>query len=197
MQNQTQPTRRETWRRDLAGLHDLHVLSFAAVLSAMSLILGKYLQIPHPWGQLIRISFENLPVLLSGIFFGPLVGVLTGAVADLVGCLLYGYAINPLVTLGAALVGGVSGAVSHYVCRRPRVLSVAVSVLSAHLVGSVLVKTLGLASWYLAGYNIGIWSLVLIRLCNYTLIGVAEGALILALLRNRALTAQIERMRRK
>lgn len=197
MQNQMKISRREMLRRDLAGLRDLHVLSIAAVLSSMSLILGKYLQIANPFAEIIRISFENLPVLLAGMLFGPFVGGLSGAVADLVGCLLYGYAINPLVTLGATLVGAVSGAVSHYLVRRPRALSVACSTLAAHLIGSVLVKTAGLAAWYLGSYGIGFWQLVLWRLLNYTLIGAAEGALIFALLRNRAFVAQIERMRRK
>ena len=87
----------------------LRGLCFAAICAAMSLVLGKFLQIPNPFQSFIRISFENLPVLLAGITLGPLAGALVGGVADLLGCLLYGYAINPVVLLGAVSVGFVSG----------------------------------------------------------------------------------------
>ena len=40
-------------------------MCLAALLAAMSLILGKFLQIPTPFSQIIRISFENLPLLLD------------------------------------------------------------------------------------------------------------------------------------
>ena len=69
----------------------LRIMTVAALLAAMSFILGKFLQIPNPFSEIIRLSFENLPILFAGICFGPIVGAATGAVADLVGCLLYGY----------------------------------------------------------------------------------------------------------
>ncbi|MBR3862226.1 MAG: hypothetical protein IKM42_01040, partial [Clostridia bacterium] len=47
----------------VGGFGSLRRLCFAAILAAMSLVLGKFLQIPHPFQEFIRISFENLPVL--------------------------------------------------------------------------------------------------------------------------------------
>ena len=172
-------------------------LCLAALLSAMSLILGKFLQIPTPFSELVRISFENLPVILAGIVLGPLAGAMTGAVADLVGCLAYGYSINPLITLGAAAVGLVSGSASLLLRKSPLLLRISVSALLAHLVGSVLIKTAGLAEWYLYSYEIGYAELVLWRLLNYAIIAVLEITLLYILLRHRGVARQLERMCKK
>lgn len=175
----------------------LRIMTVAALLAAMSFILGKFLQIPNPFSEIIRLSFENLPILFAGICFGPIVGAATGAVADLVGCLLYGYTINPLVTLGAATVGLVSGLVANYVIRRPLWLSCAVSTALAHLTGSVVIKSLGLAAWYLSKYNMGLLELMLWRLLTYSVIGVLEGTVIVLLLKVKAISSHIEELKAK
>ena len=94
-------------RRANGRSHHLRILCAAALLAALSIVLGKYLAINVT--DSIRFSFENLSILLAGIFLGPLVGGIVGAVADLVGCLMVGYAINPLITLGAVGVISVIG----------------------------------------------------------------------------------------
>ncbi len=171
------------------------IMAVAAMLAAMSLILGKFLQIPNPFSTIIRISFENLPILFSGICFGPVVGAMTGIVADLIGCLLYGYTINPLVTLGAGAFGAVAGLVANYVVRRPLWLSCAVSAALAHIVGSVVIKSLGLAAWYLSTYSMGLVELMLWRLLTYSLIGTLECVLVIVLLRVKPIAAYIEKLR--
>ena len=45
----------------------------SAFLVAISIVCGKYLAIRG--GDVLRFSFENLPILLAGIAFGPLVGL--------------------------------------------------------------------------------------------------------------------------
>lgn len=185
---------KETLISDLRAPTRLRVIVAAAILAAMSFILGKFLQIPNPFMEIIRISFENLPLMVAGICFGPLVGAMTGVVADLVGCLLYGYSINPLITLGAAAVGFTAGVVSHYLIRKPLALSVGVSVFSAHLIGSVVIKSFGLAAWYLTKFEMGLAELMGWRLLVYTLTGIAEFAVIYLLLRSRMFRAQLERL---
>ena len=197
MQENSKKNMRESLQRDVAVFGNLRALCMAAVLAAMSLVLGKFLQIPNPFQQVIRISFENLPILFAGITMGPLVGGLVGAVADLLGCALYGYAINPLITLGAAAVGLVSGLLARCLARCPLLVKVVISAVAAHLVGSVVVKSLGLAAWYLTSFEMGLVELMLWRLLTYTVIAVAEIALLYLLLRHRALKKQIERMLKK
>lgn len=169
-------------------------LCFAAILSAMSFILGKFLQIPNPFQEFIRISFENLPIILAGISLGPIAGALVGAVADLIGCALYGYSINPIITVGAFSIGLVSGFISNYVVKTPLILKVIISTAAAHIVGSVLIKSAGLAVWYLSKYELGYWEFVAWRLLNYTIVAIAECVLLYILLKNKAIQKQLERM---
>ena len=181
-------------KRRISTFGSLRRLCFAASLAAMSLVLGKFLQIPHPFQEFIRISFENLPILLAGVTLGPVSALLVGVVADLLGCLLYGYPINPVITLGAAIVGLVAGVMSHYVVKKPLGARVAAAVAAAHLLGSVLVKSAGLAAWYLAKYELGYIQFLGWRFVNYMIVGVAEGFLLYLLLRNRAFAKQMEEM---
>ena len=185
---------RETFKRNISVFGNLRVMVCTALFVALSIVFGKFLQIPNPFQEFIRISFENTPVIMAGMFFGPAVGVVAGVAADIIGCVLYGYSINPIITLGAACVGFFSGIISHYIVKKPLWLKTAFSVLISHAVGSVIVKSLGLAAWYLTKYNIGLSEFILWRLLNYTIIGAAEFALIFALLRNRSFSAQLERM---
>ena len=184
------------FKRDLSACTCVRVLCVCAMLAAMSLILGKFLQIPNPFQQIIRISFENLPIILAAIAFGPFMGIMTGVVADLLGCALYGYAVNPLVTVGAGTVGLTAGLFACYLVRRPTALRVCVATVAAHLAGSVLVKSVGLAAWYLGEYNVGLGELILWRLLTYAIVGTLECMLLCALLRHRAVISQLERIRR-
>lgn len=167
----------------------LRRLAVAALLAAVSLLCGKFLAIPV--GTVMRFSFENLPILLAGMMLGPVLGVLTGVVADLVGCLMVGYAINPLVTLGAACIGLVGGVLFRLLSKLPLLWRVSGTVLAAHLVGSVLIKTFGLAVFYDMPFII----LLLWRLLNYMIVGVAEGALLYYLLKNDAVRRRLENLR--
>ncbi len=184
-------------RTNIPVFHSLQGLCFAAILAAMSIVLGKFLQIPNPFQEFIRISFENLPIMLAGFALGPIAGILVGIVADLIGCLLYGYTINPIITLGSASVGLVSGFISNYLIKKPLILQVIVSVSASHIIGSVLIKSAGLAVWYLAKYELGYWEFVLWRLINYAIVATAECIIIYLLYKNRAFRKQIEGMCKK
>ena len=163
----------------------LRVTVACSLLVALSIVCGKFLQFPV--GEALRFSLENLPILLAGMAFGPLAGALVGTVADLIGCLAVGYAINPLVTLGAAVIGLVGGAVYRPAGKLPHALRVTLAVAAAHLLGSVLIKTFGLAQFYTIPFG----ALLLWRLLNYAIVGAAEGLLLIALLKNKALRAML------
>ena len=166
----------------------LKAIAMMAILAAISIILGKYLAIRV--GDVLRFSFENLPILFAGMVFGPIGGILVGVVADLIGCVLVGYAINPIVTVGAAVIGGLSGVVWFLLKRLPKIntaVRVFVTVLLSHLIGSVVVKTFGLAVFY----DMPFWILMLWRLLNYVIVGVLEAIVIFILFKNRAVNAQI------
>jgi hypothetical protein len=67
---------------------------------------------------------------------------------------------------------------------------------AAHLLSSVLIKSLGLAAWYLSSYQMGLLELIAWRLLTYAIVGTAECVILCLLFRRRAFTSQLERMRR-
>jgi ECF transporter S component (folate family) len=172
--------------------NSLKLLVSLSLMSALSIVLGKYLA--FNLGQVLRFSLENLPIIFSGLAFGPVAGALVGTVADLIGCLLVGYEINPLVTVGAAVIGLAAG-----FCRIPfaksiyssPLLPIIIAELFAHIIGSVVIKTVGLAVYY----DMPIFLLMAWRLLNYLVIGAVEGALIYALFKNPAIKSQISSIR--
>ena len=166
------------------------LLAVGAILSALSILLGKYLAINV--GETIRLSFENLPILLAGLFFGPWVACAVGVVADLLGCLLVGYAINPIITLGAALIGILSG-ICGKLLSKTSLLKITVSVISAHVLGSVVVKTIGLYVFY----QMPFWATLGWRTVTYAIISILEIAILFAVLKSRTFTLQMKKIQSK
>ncbi len=169
----------------------LRVMALCSVFVAISIVCGKYLAIRG--GEVLRFSFENLPIIMSGIAFGPMAGVAVGIVADLVGCMLVGYTINPIITVGGAVIGALSGILFRLLKKAPLWVSVGAVVGVCHIVGSVLIKTFGLAKFY----SLPLAELMLWRLLNYVIIGVIEGILIYALLKNKGFRKQLMIHRRE
>ena len=168
---------------------NLRLIAVSAFLAALSIICGKYLALSL--GGVLRFSFENLPILLSGMMFGPVAGALVGAVADLVGCLMVGYTVNPLVTLGAVCVGVLGGLLFRLTKKLPLLWQTCITVILAHLVASVIIKTVGLAAYY----DMPFYVLLLYRLLNYAIVGVAEWLLLYTVLKNKALRRRFEELR--
>ena len=183
--------RSKALKSDIALFGNLKVIASSALMVALSIICGKFLAIPG--GTVMRFSLENMPILFSAIAFGPLVGSVVGVIADLVGCLIVGYEINPMVTLGAFSIGFIGGVVSKLMPRGARAINILVSVISAHLIGSVVIKTIGLAKFYAIPYE----TLMLWRLLNYLIVGALDFTVLYILFRNKAINAQIEKIKQK
>ena len=159
----------------------LRSLTVAAMLTAISVIIGIFCKNFLNFGNgLFRVTFENLPVILSGLLFGPLAGGLVGVASDLISYLLSNqvYPPNLIVTAGAFLIGFLSGAVSRLPFRR-ETARVVLSASVAHLVGSVVVKSFGLYQYY------GV--LVLWRIPLYLVISTVEILLLCLLLRRKSI----------
>lgn len=89
------------------------VIVKAALLATISIVLTRFLSLMLMLGGLpaLRVGFGSIPLIMAGMMFGPVVGGITGVVADLVG-----YMINPMggtffpgFTLTAALYGIIAG----------------------------------------------------------------------------------------
>ena len=120
-------------------------LVLMAMFAAVSVVFGKFLAISI--GENYRISFENLTVILSGLMFGPLGGALVGVTADLLGCLLRGYAIIPLITVAAGVNGLIPGILRNLIKGKSYLKFLSVTLIT-HMAGSVLIKTAALHFTY-------------------------------------------------
>ncbi|MBQ1194650.1 MAG: folate family ECF transporter S component [Clostridia bacterium] len=169
------------------GLRNVKVLTTAAMLGALSVVIGIFCKNFLNFGNgLFRVTFENFPIILSGILFGPAVGAAVGIVSDMVSYFLstQSFAISPIVTLGAALVGAVSGTVSNYVIKKRGALRVIISTLAAHVVGSLIVKTFGIYTYYSMSYGM----LLLYRIPTYAAIIAIESFFLCLIFRHKAFT---------
>ena len=117
---------------------------------------------------------------MSGLLFGPVVGGIVGIATDLISYLLspQTYPPNLIVTAGAFAVGLVSGIVSRFVIRKHIKTQIILSALTAHIIGSMIIKTIGLYQFY------GI--LVLWRIPLYLLIAPVEIVLLCTLFENKS-----------
>ena len=169
------------------GLRNVKVLTTAAMLGALSVVIGIFCKNFLNFGNgLFRVTFENFPIILSGILFGPAVGAAVGIVSDMVSYFLstQSFAISPIVTLGAALVGAVSGIVSNYIIKKRGTLRVVISTLAAHVVGSLIVKTFGIYAYYSMTYGM----LLLYRIPTYVAIVAVESFFLCLIFKHKAFT---------
>ena len=126
-------------------------LALAAMLTAMSVVIGIFCKNFLSFGNgLFLITFENLPIILSGIIFGPIAGGLVGAGSDLISYLLSNqiYPPNLIVTAGATAVGIVSGIIARFIVKKRGIMQIIFSGGFAHIIGSMIIKPIGLYQIY-------------------------------------------------
>ena len=163
----------------------VRTLVMLALLVAMSIVFSRVLSISTGF---VRFNLGSLPVLLAALLFGPGAGFAVGAVADMIGGVLAGYAINPLITLGAGAIGLVAGLAWQKLPGLRTGLRLQISILAGHLVGSVVINSLALHLFY--GYQ---WALLAARIPNALVLSVVNTLLVRILLENKALTALVRK----
>ncbi len=150
----------------------------AAMMIALSVIIGIFCKNFLNFGAgLFRITFENIPIIMAGIIMGPVAGGVVGLSSDLLSYFLSAQAYPPnlIVTLGATMVGVVSGVIAKFIIKRRGSVQIIVSGGAAHIVGSMIIKPIGLFQFY--------QYLVLLRIPFYMVIAPIEIGLICVLLR--------------
>ena len=154
-------------------------LTMLALLTAMSIVFSRVLSISTGF---VRFNLGSLPVLLAALLFGPGAGFAVGAVADLIGGVLSGYAINPLITLGAGAIGFAAGLAWQKLPEMRLGLRLQVSVLLGHFVGSMVITSMALRIFY--GYP---WATLAVRIPNALILSAVNTVLLRILLENRSL----------
>ncbi len=138
-------------RKSVGIFGTVRAMTMAAMLTAMSVVIGIFCKsFLNFGGGLFRITFENLPILVAGIMFGPVVGGIVGAATDIVSYFLSGqaYPINLIVTIGATAIGVISGLFSKYVFKNKGYVRIILPSAIAHIVGSMIIKPIGLFTFY-------------------------------------------------
>ena len=93
-------------------------LVMMAALIAMQIILARFLGIQV--SETLRISFESIPVILAGMWLGPIPGAIVAVLADFLGTVISGYGVwFPPLVLGPLMVGILSGVSTKYIFRSP------------------------------------------------------------------------------
>ena len=154
-------------------------LTMLALLTAMSIVFSRVLSISTGF---VRFNLGSLPVLLAALLFGPGAGFVVGVVADMIGGVLAGYAINPLITLGAGAIGLVAGLAWRKLPGLRTGLRLQISVLLGHFVGSMVITSLALRIFY--GYP---WATLAVRIPNALILSAVNTVLLRILLENRSL----------
>ena len=154
-------------------------LAVAAMLTAISIVIGIFCKnFLNFGGGLFRVTFENMPIILAGVMYGPLVGGMVGVATDVVSYLLSSqiYPPNLIVTLGCTMVGVCAGIVSRFVVKTPGIKQIIFSGAVAHIIGNMIIKPIGLYQFY----GLYVW----VRIPLYLVIAPVEITLLCLLYKN-------------
>ena len=123
-----------------------YALTVCALLTALSVVLARVLTLIP--AETTRISLEAVPIVLSGLLFGPIPGAVVGFAADLIGCLFSPYGYNPIFCVPPILYGLCAGLFRPWLTRRCSPLRLAAAFLPAVVLGSILYQSFALAMIY-------------------------------------------------
>jgi ECF transporter S component (folate family) len=121
--------------------------AFAGMFIALNIILTRYFSYMVYIGgiQAIRLSFGEIPLILSGMILGPVYGGFTGALADLVG-----YPLNPQgayfpgFTITAAVAGFLPGLMGKFIKKPWSWKSISLVVVITTIITSLILNTIWL-----------------------------------------------------
>ena len=124
----------------------VQTVAYSALLAAVSVVLARLLSFA-PVAS-VRWSADKFPLFLAGVFFGPVVGGMVGLVADVTGCLLSPYGINPILSLPAILYGVFGGTFRYALAKKMNGLRLVAIYAIPVVLGSVLYQSAALAWCY-------------------------------------------------
>ena len=138
------------WRAARAEFRNVRVLAFSGLVCAMAMVLET---MPiYLLGPTLKIYFSFLAVSLGCMCYGPLVGIMAGAVIDSVGFLIssYGEPYFPGLMISAMLSGLIYGVMLYR--RKPTVWRISLTRLIINYGINVLLGSVWKAMLYGKGY---------------------------------------------
>ena len=163
-------------------------LTVCALLTALSVVLARVLTLIP--AETTRISLEAVPIVLSGLLFGPIPGAVVGFAADLIGCLFSPYGYNPIFCVPPILYGLCAGFFRPWLTRRCSPLRLAAAFLPAVVLGSILYQSFALAMIYGGGAKAAYFlTRLAARSVQFAITGVLDVLVVWLLQRSGALRA--------
>lgn len=130
---------------------NVKTLVFMAALVSMHLVLTRILVLDlGPY----RISVGSVCTILAGLWLGPVAGGTCGFAADIIGCFMKGYAVNPLITIAAILWGVIPALARKMMAgksKKNKMVIISISVIVTAVLSSLVITTAGLV--WIMGYN--------------------------------------------
>jgi len=126
------------------------VLTHCAILIALGVVVARLFSLAP--NEFSRFSIESIPIFLSGLLFGPVAGAMVGFATDFIGCLFSPWGFNPLFCLPPILYGISGGIFRHFLARKMSLWRIALSLLPAAALGSVLWQSFALDFVYGSGF---------------------------------------------
>ena len=167
------------------GSQVLNLVTFVVTQLAMgvTVLIARYLgEKKHEFISPVIGGAAVVFALLAAVLFGPVEGFAVGAVADMIGGTLSGYAINPLITLGAGSIGLTAGLLWRALPNLRLGLRTQISVFAGHAVGSIVINSLALHLFY--NYP---WSVLVTRIPNALVLAAVNTVLVRLLLENKTI----------
>ncbi|MBQ0088937.1 MAG: folate family ECF transporter S component, partial [Prevotellaceae bacterium] len=137
----------------MSKLKDLRVLTTAAMLAAIAVVLGFF---KIPISNLIELRFQSFPIAISGALFGPIVGAIVGVISDVGGYIAKPTgAFFPGFTISAAITGIIFGLIIKSESQKWALLGrIAIAMTINTIVTGLILNTLWLSMLYGNPFNI-------------------------------------------
>lgn len=113
-------------------------IAYIAMLIALSVVIGTFS--PRIMGN--KLTFSYTLNFIAGYFFGGVAGILVGGLGDLFGCLLAGYAPNPILLVSSCLLGLIPALVKKI--KAPSYVHIIISYVLCTVICSAFINTYGL-----------------------------------------------------
>ena len=130
---------------------NVKTLVFMALLVAMHLVLTRVFVVEL---GAYRISVGSVCTILAGLWMGPAAGAVCGLTADILGCFMKGYPIDPFITTAAICWGLIPALAKPLYANRTKkgkTAGIVLSVFGTAVVSSLVLTTMGLVLF--EGYN--------------------------------------------
>jgi len=156
-------------------------IACCAFLAAISIVMARLLSFSTPDG--IRWSLDKFPLFLAGLLFGPLMGGMTGFVADFIGSLMQ-FGFNPFLCPPAILYGLFGGFFRLYLAKSCTPVRLGIAYAFPIVIGSILYQSAALAYFFFdEGFLEGLIYYLTTRTFQFSIMLVIEVLIITALMK--------------